>query len=257
MDSPQLAARHERLRGGPDWSSARDGNTVAVNPRGPTVVVDPDQTQGQPESALSVPGVLLGLFSILWLILAISPINREDWLLENLLVFAAIPLLVATRTRMRFTRASYVCMFVFFALHSIGAHYTYALVPYDRWWEMLTGSTVSELLGWERNHYDRLVHFLYGALMLPPATELLDRYAPPRYGWRWVMPVLFIASHSAIYETVEWIAALVVAPDLGSAYLGTQGDEWDAQKDVALATSGAALSMLVIGLVRFRCRNAH
>lgn len=151
---------------------------------------------------------------------------------------------------MTFTSASYVCLFVFFILHAIGAHYTYALVPYDRWSEAVFGSTVSEVFAWERNHYDRFVHFLYGALMLPPATELLRRYAPARHAWRWIMPVLFITSHSAIYETVEWIAALVVAPDLGSAYLGTQGDEWDAQQDMALATAGAMLSTCLLCLRR-------
>lgn len=160
-------------------------------------------------------------------------------------MFTAIPVLVATRDRMRFSSTSYVCMFIFFVLHSIGAHYTYAMVPYDRWWGALTGSTINELFGWDRNHYDRLVHFLYGVLMLPPSAELLQRYSPGRAGWRWVMPVLFITSHSAIYETVEWIAASVVAPDLGSAYLGTQGDEWDAQQDMALATVGAILATLV------------
>lgn len=192
-----------------------------------------------------VPGVLLALFSAIWLALAIYPVSRADWLLENLLVLVAIPVLITTRKRLRFSNASYACLFTFLVLHSIGAHYTYSLVPYDQWWRAVTGSTLSELAGWERNHYDRLVHFLYGALILPPAVELFARYAPPRAGWRWAMPVFFVMSHSVIYEMVEWIAALMVAPDLGSAYLGTQGDEWDAQKDMALATLGAALSMVI------------
>lgn len=199
---------------------------------------------------VSPEGVLLASFVGIWLALATSPLSRADWLLENLLVFLALPLLVATRGYMRFTTGSYVCMFAFFVLHSIGAHYTYAMVPYDRWSEWLTGSTISDLFGLERNHYDRLVHFLYGALLLPPSAELLQRYAPARAGWRWVMPVLFVASHSAIYEIVEWIATLIVAPDVGSAYLGTQGDEWDSQKDMALATLGAISSTLLMYLTR-------
>ena len=197
---------------------------------------------------LQLPATLLALFAAVWLALAVSPISRQDWLLENLLVLIAIPVLVATRRRMRFSNASYVCIFVFFLLHSVGAHYTYSLVPYDRWWETLTGGTLNELLGWQRNHYDRIVHFLYGALMLPPAAELLDRYAPSRGAWRGIVPVLFVMSHSVIYEIVEWIAALIVAPELGEAYLGTQGDRWDAQQDMALAAVGAALSMLFVRL---------
>lgn len=209
-----------------------------VRGRGPTGIL----------AAVRVPLFLLTVFAVVWLALAISPVSRSDWLLENLLVFAAVPLLVATARRMRFSNAAYACLFVFFVLHAIGAHYTYALVPYDRWWTALTGHSLNQVFGWDRNHYDRLVHLLYGVLMLPAAVELFDRYAPPRGVWRWLMPVLFLMSHSSIYESVEWIAAVIVAPDLGTAYLGTQGDQWDAQEDMALAAAGAILSMLFLQL---------
>ncbi|MBV6415669.1 MAG: hypothetical protein CMLOHMNK_00182 [Steroidobacteraceae bacterium] len=195
-----------------------------------------------------LPAWLLLLLGVAWFALAITPVSREDWLLENLLVLVSVPLLVATRHRLRFSNAAYVCLFVFLLLHSLGAHYTYSLVPYDQWWRFMTGHTLNGMLGWERNHFDRFVHFLYGALMLLPAVELLDSYARPRGPWRYLLPVLFVMSHSVIYEMMEWIAALVVAPDLGNAYLGTQGDEWDAQKDMALATGGAVLAMMVLGL---------
>jgi putative membrane protein len=207
---------------------------------------DPEAQRASPTSEL--PAVLLAVFVAIWLSLAMSPLSRQDWLLENLLVLIAVPALVATRRRMRFSNASYICLFVFFLLHSIGAHYTYSLVPYDRWWQTLTGSTLSDVLGWQRNHYDRLVHFLYGVLVLPPAAELFDRYAPSRGVWRGILPVLFVMSHSVMYEIVEWIAALIVAPELGDAYLGTQGDPWDAQQDMALATLGAMLCMLFVRL---------
>lgn len=197
-----------------------------------------------------LPGTLLSVYALIWLALAVAPVSREDWLLENLLVFVFVPTLIATRRRMRFSNASYICIFVFFSLHAVGAHYTYSQVPYDRWFTALTGSPLSDLLGWHRNHYDRAVHFLYGGLMLPPAMELLDRYAPARGAWRWIIPVLFLMSHSVIYEVVEWLAAIIVAPDLGDAYLGTQGDQWDAQKDMALAAAGAVLSMLVLRAAR-------
>jgi putative membrane protein len=190
------------------------------------------------------PRRLLVALCAIWIWLAISPVSREDWLLENLLVLIAVPALAATRNRFRFSDAAYRCLFAFFVLHAIGAHYTYSLVPYDRWWEALTGSTLSDVLGWQRNHYDRAVHFLYGILMLLPTVELFERYAPPRAAWRWLMPVFFVMAHSVIYELVEWVAALLVAPELGAAYLGTQGDGWDAQKDMALATAGSVLAML-------------
>jgi putative membrane protein len=203
------------------------------------------------------PALLLALYAPIWLLLAIAPVSRSDWLLENLLVLAAVPMLIATARRLRFSNATYTCLFVFFVLHSIGAHYTYALVPYDRWWTGLTGHSLNEIFGWQRNHYDRLVHLLYGVLMLPAAVELFGHYAPPRGVWRWLMPVFFVMSHSAIYETVEWLAAVIVAPDLGTAYLGTQGDEWDAQQDMALAAAGATLSMLFLRLRFARSHRAH
>jgi putative membrane protein len=78
----------------------------------------------------------------------------------------------------------------------------------------------------------------------------------PRGVWRYLMPVFFVMSHSVLYEIVEWLAAEVFGGDLGAAYLGTQGDEWDAQKDMALATAGAVLGMLVMALRTQRPRSA-
>lgn len=192
------------------------------------------------------PEALFAAWLGLWIALAIEPVYRADWLLENLLVFAAVPALVLTRRRMRFSNAAYACLAAFFALHAIGAHYTYSLVPYDAWFEQLAGRGLNEMFGWSRNHYDRLVHFAYGALLLLPASELLDRVAPPRGWWRFFLPVLFIASHSVVYEMIEFAAAIVFGGDLGQAYLGTQGDEWDSQKDSLLATSGALLAALAL-----------
>lgn len=197
-----------------------------------------------------LPAVLLATFGAVWLALAISPVDRWDWLLENLLVAILVPSLIATRTQLRFSNAACTCIFLFLVMHAVGAHFTYALVPYDRWFEDLTGTRLNTLLGLQRNHYDRLVHFMYGALLLLPAVELLERYAPPRGVWRWLMPVLFITSHTVIFELLEWIAVLIVAPSLGDAYLGTQGDVWDAQKDMALASVGAILAMVLVGLLR-------
>ena len=185
------------------------------------------------------PGILLGLFCALWLALAIAPLYRQDWLLENLLVLVAVPVLVATRHRLRFSDFAYTCVFAFFCIHEVGAHYTYSLVPYDQWFAAAFGTGLNELLGFERNHFDRFVHFLYGLLITPAAIELFARYGRYPRVWAALFPLLFITSHSVIYELVEWTAALVFGGELGQAYLGTQGDVWDAQKDMALALLGA------------------
>jgi putative membrane protein len=197
-----------------------------------------------------VPHALFAAWLAFWVALAIDPVYRADWLLENLLVFVAVPVLIATRRRMRFSNAAYACIAAFFALHAIGAHYTYSLVPYDRASEALFGSTLSSHFGWTRNHYDRFVHFCYGALLALPARELLERVAPPRGAWRFWLPVLFIASHSVLYELIEFAAALLFGGELGQAYLGAQGDVWDAQKDSLLATSGALLATGALTLRR-------
>ena len=179
---------------------------------------------------------LLGaVFALIWLALAIDPWYRQDWLLENVLVFVAVPLLVRYGPDLRLSDASWVCLFLFFTLHAIGAHYTYSEVPFQQWFGL--GGDGS------RNHYDRLVHFLYGLLMALPVIELLDARAPPVGLWRWLLPVLFLMSHGALYESIEWVAAEVFGGELGMAYLGTQGDVWDAQKDTALAALGAVIGV--------------
>jgi putative membrane protein len=192
------------------------------------------------------PGALLIAFLAFWILLAIQPIDRKDWLLENLLTVVSIPLLIFTRHKLRFSNAAYLCLFVFFCFHTVGAHYTYSLVPYDDWWQSLTGHTLNSYFGFTRNHYDRLVHFLYGALIVVPSLELFIAYAPPRKAWRIFMPVLFVMGHSVLYEMIEWLAAVMVAPELGQAYLGTQGDPWDSQQDMALATAGALFTMCLM-----------
>jgi putative membrane protein len=198
------------------------------------------------------PKQLLILFATIWLFLAVAPVNRLDWLMENLLIGITVPWLIVTRERMRFSNQAYMCIFVFLVMHAVGAHFTYSLVPYDRWFQALAGTGLNQLLGLQRNHYDRLVHFLYGALLLLPSVELFDRYAPPLGVWRWLMPVMFVTSHGVIYELLEWLTALIVAPSLGEAYLGTQGDVWDAQPDMALASAGAVLAMMLLAVIR-RC----
>ena len=107
--------------------------------------------------------------------------------LENMLVFAALPLLAWGYRTLPFTRSTYACLFVFLVLHAIGAHYTYSEVPYDRAFEAVTGASLNALLGWERNHYDRMVHFLYGLLVTPAAIEILQARAAPRGLWRWLL----------------------------------------------------------------------
>lgn len=199
-----------------------------------------------PHRSAHFPLFLLAAFVAIWSALAIAPTFRQDWLLENGLVMAAVPLLVYGYRRLRLSNAAYLALFVFFVFHEIGAHYTYSAVPYERWLSHLDMS-----LAWlGRNSYDRLVHFLYGLLVTPAAAELLAAVAPARGIWRWILPVSFIMSHSLLYELIEWAAAMLFGGDLGVAYLGTQGDPWDAQHDMLAATLGGMTTMTVLWVAR-------
>lgn len=196
--------------------------------------------------------VLTVLYALLWIGLAIDPVDRHDWALENALVVGFAIAIGASYRRFTFSRVSYTLIFLFLCLHAVGAHYTYSLVPYDRWWHALTGSTFNEAMGWERNHFDRLVHFCYGLLFAYPLREVFLRVAQARGFWAYFLPLDFTLSTSALFELFEWAAAAFFGGDLGVAYLGTQGDVWDAHKDMLLAGAGATLAMTITAAINGR-----
>ncbi|WP_353147672.1 DUF2238 domain-containing protein [Pollutimonas bauzanensis] len=185
------------------------------------------------------------MYAVLWLALAIHPFSRADWALENVLVLALLGLLFGVRRWFRFSNASLLLILLFLALHTIGSHYTYAQVPYDKWWQSLTGHTLNSVLGWERNNYDRVVHFSYGLLLAYPIREFFLRIVEVRGFWAYFLPLDFTLSTSALYELIEWAAATLFGGDLGINYLGTQGDIWDAHKDMGLAALGALAAILI------------
>lgn len=206
----------------------------------------PSHTSGRFLAGLAAP------FAVLWLALAIHPYDRHDWLLENALTLAAVVLLASTWRRFALQRLSYVLIAIFLALHTLGAHYTYAEVPYDQWTRELTGTGLNQWLGWQRNNYDRVVHFAYGLLLATPIREVFLRLAKVDGFWGYFLPLDLTMSSSMLYELLEWAAAELFGGDLGMAYLGTQGDVWDAHKDMALASLGALLAMLLTAALNSR-----
>lgn len=188
--------------------------------------------------------ILAALLGVLWAVLAIAPVSRHDWALENALLVVFVVALAASWKRFPLSRVSYTLIFLFLCLHTVGAHFTYSLVPYDEWWRRLTGNSLNALFGWERNNFDRVVHFAYGLLLAYPVRELLLRVASVKGFWGYFLPLDLTMSTSAFYELIEWGAAELFGGDLGAAFLGTQGDVWDAHKDMALASLGALLAML-------------
>jgi len=189
--------------------------------------------------------LMLLWLALVWVVAAIEPLYPRDWLLENLLVFVGAAVLIPGYRRFRFSNCSYALLTVFLTLHMAGAHYTYAETPLGFW--------LQDWLGFERNHYDRIVHFAFGLLLALPLREYLLRRSGATPGWSYALAVVVVMAMSALYEIIEMLAAVVVSPELGAAYLGTQGDEWDAQKDSALASGGALLAALAAwGWERFR-----
>ncbi len=177
--------------------------------------------------------------------LAISPVSRSTWLLENTLSVAAVVALALSFRRFRFSRVSYAVIFLFLSFHVLGAHYTYSLVPYDAACQRWFGFSPDAALGFDRNMYDRLVHLLYGLLLAYPIREIFLRIVDVRGFWGYFLPLDLTMSTSMIYELIEWGAAMAFGSELGQAYLGTQGDVWDAHKDMALASLGALCAMAV------------
>ena len=181
-------------------------------------------------------------YAVVWVATSVAPLDRHDWLLENLLVVAALAVLIGTYRVFPLSDLSYLLITAFLTLHAIGAHYTYAQVPLGFW--------IQHALGLSRNHFDRIVHFSFGLLMAYPIREVFLRVANARGFWAYYLPLDVTLAFSALYEIMEMVIATMVAPGTGDAWLGTQGDVWDPQKDMGLAALGALLCMCMTALIR-------
>ena len=192
---------------------------------------------------------LLAAFVVVFALLGYAPSYRHDWLLENVLVLILVPTAILSHFVLPLSRISYTLIFIFLCWHEVGAHYTYAEVPYERGIESVFGTGLNDLLGWERNHFDRLVHFLWGLLLTYPVREIFIRLSDAKGFWTYLFPWLVAISTSTIFELFEWAAAIVFGGELGIAYLGTQGDVWDAHKDTSLAMLGSFIATCVIATI--------
>lgn len=194
---------------------------------------------------------LFGIFVITWIWSSISPFSRHDWILENLLVIIILAVLILTYKKFKFSNASYIMISIFLILHEFGAHYTYSLVPYDEWLNYNFGFTINDLMGWERNHFDRFIHLIFGVLWVYPAKEFFARKLSLSNNWSWFFAMQSVMSFSLLYELIEWLVAVVFGGELGMQYLGTQGDIWDAHKDMLLATIGAGISIVIDIIIKY------
>ena len=188
-----------------------------------------------PERRFLVGLVVLFWASVAWS--AVRPHQLEDYLLEIATPIAGFIALAATFRWFRFTWLSYGLMFCEAIILVVGAHYTHERVPLFDW--------LRDALHWQRNHYDRFAHFAVGFFMVIPAREVLLRATPLRGGWLQALSAVCLVAFSAFYEITEWWIAIAASPETGAAYLGAQGDPWDAQKDMLLDGLGAVAGLLV------------
>ena len=183
----------------------------------------------------------LAVFFVIWTWTFLRTTDHANWITENVLTMVFIGGLCLGYRTFRFSDLSYTLMFVYILLHIYGAMYTYAENPFGYW--------LQDRMQGDRNHYDRIVHFSFWFLLAYPMRD----YFKNHFGWPiwvcWVLPVEITLSFSGAYELIEWAVADVFFPAQGAAYLGSQGDVWDAQKDMGLAFTGAILSMVLASVI--------
>ncbi len=188
---------------------------------------------------------LFSLFLTIWVILAVSPSYRGIWISENILTVIFICFLIATYKKFRFSNLSYSLFFIFLVLHTIGSHYSYT--------EMPLFNLVRDYFSLTRNHYDRFIHFLFGVLFFIPAYEFISKKLKVSGFWLFLLAFLAITALKSIYEIFEWIYLLYTKDELiGTHFLGMQGDQWDAQKDIALGMLGSAISWFLLWLKKVK-----
>jgi putative membrane protein len=178
--------------------------------------------------------LLYAIYIVVWTIMAINPKYPQDWLLENVLIFLFFPFVIWMDKKHTYTLLSIILLLIFASLHSLGSHYTYA--------EMEHFNAVTHFFGFERNHFDRFVHFLFGLLVFRILFEMIASSTVSTKS-ALTFTLTMIISISTFYEMLEWLAAVILHPELGMAFLGTQGDVWDAHKDTALAMLGALINI--------------
>ena len=188
--------------------------------------------------------MLLSIYAVGWTALAIRPHDRWDWALENFFPLAQLAAVVIAYPRYKFTRLSCYLIFFYLFVQTWGGHYTYALAPPFNW--------LRDEFGLARNHYDRVAHFMLGFLVTIPAREILLHFVSASRRWMAFIVASIMLAIGAFYEFIEWWMSLLVSPELGDAFLGTQGDIWDSHWDMLLALIGAILALVLFSKLHDR-----
>ena len=187
------------------------------------------------------PRILLGVFLVFWIIVAISPLYRGVWIAENILTVLFVGFLILTYKKFKFSNLSYTLLVAFLVLHTIGSQYSYTEMPL---FELIRDS-----FGLARNYYDRVVHFLFGLIFFIPGYEFISKKLKIKGFWAFFLTFLAVVSLQSIFEVIEFAFILITRSEIiGTHYLGMQGDQWDAQKDMALGMLGSGIAWIWIWL---------
>jgi putative membrane protein len=178
------------------------------------------------------------IFILIWVVLAINPVDRGIWALENFLVVMIFPVVLWLDRRYEFNNWAYLSLTIFVILHLFGANMTYNSMTYFDW--------LSDWFGWERNYYDQVIHFLFGLMLFVPFFEIFYHQGVSRK-LSYLIAFLFITSVGAWYEVLEWLSMVLFSNRTAEicAKAVTQGDVWDAQKDIAYAVIGSVAALLL------------
>lgn len=191
--------------------------------------------------------IAIVLFTI---ITCINPIYPEEQFLQHIGTALLVISMLWGIKKDFFGTVDFVGVVLFTILHIIGARYIYSYVPYDELTQQWFGVSLNELLGTARNHYDRLVHFSFGLLMLPLFSKIAEKQMRCTKGISIVMAWLLIQTGSMIYELFEWLLTIVMTTEAANNYNGQQGDMWDAQKDMALALLGSSFTAMLMYITK-------
>lgn len=180
---------------------------------------------------------------------AYNPAMAFDWYLENLLVVVLIIALTLSYYRVPLSRGSYLLIFFYLCCHEWGAHHKYADVPLGEWMKVWFHTT--------RNHYDRVMHFVFGLFLGYPMMEAFAHLTGIRNAWLYWLPMEASLAFGAIYEIIESIVASIISPGAGEAFVGMQNDPWDAQKDMGLGFIGTVVAMAIVWLADRQRGNSY
>jgi len=198
------------------------------------------------------PFYLLIITIIFLGITAINPPHPKDFFYEHIMTVVFLVFMIISYKKFRLSNLSYTLIFMFMILHIIGARFTYSEVPYNNFFVQFFGFDINEFFGFTRNNYDRLVHFSFWLLFAYPIREIFMKIANAKGIWSFYLPLDVVMAFSMLYELIEYGFVLLIAEEVSHTYLGTQGDVWDAHKDMFLAALGAFIALTTAFLINLR-----